>query len=155
MFAPAIPGVMAEFGVSHVKATLGISLYVLAYGLGVSDEYQSGPSSSVDNLTQASSQPMVFSPLSEIPRFGRLSVYMITLFLFVVLQIPTVLATDYTTIMITRFLAGFVCAPALSTGVATLADVFKPMSLPYAISVYSAAAGAAPVSRIWKISVSG
>lgn len=36
IYTPSIPGIMEEFGVSYTKATLGLSLYVLAYGLGVS-----------------------------------------------------------------------------------------------------------------------
>jgi hypothetical protein len=32
---------------------------------------------------------MIFSPLSEIPSFGRLNVYMVTFFIFMILQIPT------------------------------------------------------------------
>ena len=36
IYTVSIPGIMAEFGVSYTKATLGLSLYVLAYGLGVS-----------------------------------------------------------------------------------------------------------------------
>lgn len=88
---------------------------------------------------------MVLSPLSEIPSFGRLNVYMITLALFAVLQIPTALAPNYSTLMAMRFLAGFVCSPALSTGGATLADVFKPMTIPYAISLWAAGAVAGPV----------
>lgn len=89
---------------------------------------------------------MVLSPLSEIPSFGRLNVYMITLFLFAVLQIPTALAPNYSTPMAMRFLAGFVCSPALSTGGATLSDVFKPMTIPYAVSLWAAGAVAGPVS---------
>lgn len=36
IYTPSIPGIMEEFGVGYTKATLGLSLYVLAYGLGVS-----------------------------------------------------------------------------------------------------------------------
>lgn len=90
---------------------------------------------------------MIFSPLTEIPSIGRLNVYMVTLFLFAVLQIPTALAPNYSTLMAMRFLAGLVCSPALSTGGATLADVFKPMTIPYAISLWAAGAVAGPVSQ--------
>jgi len=50
-------GVMAEFGVAQVPATLGLTLYVAGYGLG----------------------PLLWSPMSEIPQIGRLWVYIITL----------------------------------------------------------------------------
>lgn len=88
---------------------------------------------------------MILSPLSEIPSIGRLNVYMVTLALFAILQIPTALAPNYSTLMAMRFLAGFVCSPALSTGGATLSDVFKPMTIPYAVSLWAAGAVAGPV----------
>lgn len=34
IYTPSIPGVMEDFGVSQTKAVLGLSLYVLAYGMG-------------------------------------------------------------------------------------------------------------------------
>lgn len=37
IYTPSIPGIMEEFHVSYTKATLGLSLYVLAYGIGVSE----------------------------------------------------------------------------------------------------------------------
>jgi len=36
IYTPSIPGVVQEFGVSQTKAILGLSLYVLGYGMGVS-----------------------------------------------------------------------------------------------------------------------
>lgn len=99
-------------------------MYVLAYGLG----------------------PMIFSPLSEIPSFGRLNVYMTTFLIFVILQIPTALAPNFETLIAMRFFAGLVCSPALSTGGATLADVFSPMSQPYVVALWAAGAVAGPVT---------
>ena len=89
---------------------------------------------------------MLFSPLSEVPSFGRLNVYMITLFIFVILQIPTALAPNFETLVAMRFFAGLVCSPALSTGGATLADVFSPMSQPYVVALWAAGAVAGPVT---------
>lgn len=43
IYSPTVPQVMEEFNVSAVTASLGLALYVLAYGIG----------------------PMLFSPLSE------------------------------------------------------------------------------------------
>lgn len=123
IYTPSIPGVMERFNVSQTKAILGLALYVLGYGIG----------------------PMFLSPLSEIPSIGRLNVYLVSLGLFVLLQIPTALAPNYSTLMAMRFLAGVVCSPALSTGGATLADVFKPMTIPYVTALWSAGAVAGPV----------
>ncbi|KAK5998243.1 MFS-type transporter pyvG [Cladobotryum mycophilum] len=87
-------GIMQRFGVGEIKATLGLSLYVLGYGVG----------------------PLIFSPLSEIPRIGRNPVYIITMFLFVIISIPTAFAPNYAGLMVLRFLQGFFAAlgPLLS-----------------------------------------
>jgi DHA1 family multidrug resistance protein-like MFS transporter len=49
IYSPSIPGIMEQFGVEIGAASLGLSMYVLAYGVG----------------------PLLFSPLSEIPIIGR------------------------------------------------------------------------------------
>lgn len=36
IYTPGIPGVSEQFGVSRVAATLGLTLFVLGYGLGSS-----------------------------------------------------------------------------------------------------------------------
>lgn len=46
--------------------------------------------------------------------------------------------------MAMRFFAGLVCSPALSTGGATLGDVFKPMTIPYVMALWAAGAVAGP-----------
>jgi DHA1 family multidrug resistance protein-like MFS transporter len=57
IYTPGLMGVMSQFGVAQVPATLGLTLYVAGYGLG----------------------PLIWSPMSEIPQIGRLWVYIITL----------------------------------------------------------------------------
>src|SRR2546430_275475 len=71
--------------------------------------------------------PMILSPLSEVPAIGRNPIYMATLFLFVILQIPAVTTSNYSVLMAMRFLTGFVGSPALATGGASLADIWAPM----------------------------
>jgi hypothetical protein len=39
--------------------------------------------------------PMVWAPLSEVPQIVRMPIYIITLAIFVVLQVPIALATNY------------------------------------------------------------
>jgi len=93
---------MEHFHVSQTKATLGLSLYVIGYGIG----------------------PLLFSPISEIPAIGRNPVYIATLFVFVILQIPTIYAPNMSTLLAMRFWAGFVGSPALATGGASIQDMF-------------------------------
>jgi DHA1 family multidrug resistance protein-like MFS transporter len=127
---------MERFHVSQTTATLGLSLYVLGYGLG----------------------PLIFSPLSEIPSIGRTPIYIATLFVFVILQIPTIYARNIQTVLAMRFFAGFVGSPALATGGASIQDLSVPlllsshictdliffrfpiMKLPYAIILWSVGA---------------
>lgn len=111
-------GIMKEFGVSQLKASLGLSLYVLGYGIG----------------------PLIFSPLSEIPRIGRNPVYIITMFLFVIISIPTAFAQNYPGLMVLRFLQGFFGSPCLASGGASMGDMFSLMSLPYAMMAWVSAA---------------
>jgi len=78
-----------------VKAALGLTLYVMAYGIG----------------------PMFLTPLQELPSLGRNPVYIITLAIFVLFNVPIVTAKNFSTILAFRFLTGFVASPALATGV--------------------------------------
>jgi DHA1 family multidrug resistance protein-like MFS transporter len=50
---------------------------------------------------------MVWAPLSEVPQIGRMPIYILALAVFVLLQIPTALATIYGMPMAFRFLTGF------------------------------------------------
>ncbi|KAF2158651.1 hypothetical protein M409DRAFT_71545 [Zasmidium cellare ATCC 36951] len=122
IYTPSIEGVQAEYNVSHIVASLGLSLYVLGYGIG----------------------PLVFSPLSEIPRIGRNLPHSVTLFLFVLLAIPTVLVKSFAGFLVLRFLTGVLGSPCLATGGATLSDMYSPLKLPYAHTAWVGATFCAP-----------
>ncbi|KKO97365.1 hypothetical protein THAR02_10534 [Trichoderma harzianum] len=115
-------GIIQRFGVSEIKATLGLSIYVLGYGIG----------------------PLIFSPLSEIPLIGRNPVYIVTMFLFVIISIPTAFAPNYPGLMVLRFLQGFFGSPCLASGGASLGDMYSLMALPYAMMSWVAAAYCGP-----------
>ncbi|SGY62556.1 BQ5605_C007g04707 [Microbotryum silenes-dioicae] len=123
IYTPSIPGLMQSFGVSQVVATLGLSLFVLAYGIG----------------------PMILAPLQEMPRQGRTPVYIIGLLLFFIFQFPIVFAPNIATILVFRFFSGFVGSPALATGGASMIDIFEPRHAPIAIAVWSIGAVSGPV----------
>lgn len=118
IYTSSTAGIMQEFGVSQLDATLGLSLYVLGYGVG----------------------PLIFSPLSEIPRIGRNPVYIITMFLFVILSIPTAFAPNFAGLLVLRFLQGFFGSPCLASGGASLGDMYSLMALPYAMMSWVSAA---------------
>ncbi|KAH7136509.1 major facilitator superfamily domain-containing protein [Dactylonectria macrodidyma] len=122
IYTSSTEGVMRKFGVSQIEATLGLSLYVLGYGVG----------------------PLLFSPLSEIPRIGRNPVYIVTMFLFVVISIPTALVNNFAGLMVLRFLQGFFGSPCLASGGASLGDMYSFMALPYAMMAWVSAAYCGP-----------
>ncbi|KAL6706700.1 hypothetical protein ACN47E_005242 [Coniothyrium glycines] len=122
IYSPSIPGVMARFGVEIGAASLGLSMYVLAYGIG----------------------PLLFSPLSEIPVIGRNPPYIISYAIFVILLVPTALVDNFAGLIVLRFLQGFFGSPCLATGGATLQDIYSLIKLPYALSLWAFAATCGP-----------
>ena len=91
-------GVVEQFHVSRVVATLGLTLFVAGYGLG----------------------PMIWSPMSEIPQIGRNPVYIGTLIIFVFFQFAVIYAKNLGMLLAFRFLTGFFGSPVLATGGASL-----------------------------------
>jgi DHA1 family multidrug resistance protein-like MFS transporter len=122
IYAPSEGGVVEEFGVNLQLASMGLSMYVLAYGLG----------------------PMIFSPLSEVPIIGRNPPYLITYALFVILLVPTALVDNFPGLIVLRFLLGFFGSPCLATGGASLQDMFSLIKLPYVMSTWALAATCGP-----------
>lgn len=122
IYAPSIEGVMHEFGVSLSAASLGLSMYVLAYGIG----------------------PMLFSPLSEIPAVGRSPPYTISYAIFVVLLVPSALVDNFAGLIVLRFLQGFFGSPCLATGAASIQDIYSIVKLPYGVSLWTLAATCGP-----------
>jgi len=123
IYTPGLMSVMADFGVAQVPATLGLTLYVAGYGLG----------------------PIIWSPMSEIPQIGRLWVYIGTLFVFCCFQLPTVYSVNFGMLLAFRFLTGFFGSPALATGGATIADMYRPQKQAYGLAVWGIGAVCGPV----------
>jgi DHA1 family multidrug resistance protein-like MFS transporter len=122
IYSPSIPGVMERFGVEIGAASLGLSMYVLAYGIG----------------------PLLFSPLSEIPIIGRNPPYIISYAIFVILTVPTALVDNFAGLVVLRFLQGFFGSPCLATGGATLQDIYSLIKLPYVLSLWALSATVGP-----------
>lgn len=122
IYTSSEPGVQRVFHVTDLEASLGLAMYVLGYGVG----------------------PLVFSPLSEVPLIGRNPVYIATMFLFVVLSIPTAFVGNFPGLVVLRFLQGFFGSPCLASGGASLGDLYSLMSLPYAMMAWVGAAYCGP-----------
>ncbi|KAI0040052.1 MFS general substrate transporter [Auriscalpium vulgare] len=122
IYTASIPGLVEDWGISPIVGTLGLSLYVLAYGSG----------------------PLFFSGLQELPILGRNPVYLGCLFIFAIIQIPTALSKNIGTLLVLRFIGGFVGSPSLACGPASLQDIYDFDWLAYAIGLWSLTACAAP-----------
>lgn len=108
IYATAEEGIQQRFGVSPVASTLGLGLYVLAYGIG----------------------DLLFSPLSEIPSIGRNHIYYLTYIVYWVLSFPEAVVDSFGGLLALRFWLGFFGSPALANGGATVGDMFSLMSSP-------------------------
>lgn len=122
IYSAGITDIVKVFGVSQVKATLGLTLFVLGYALG----------------------PMVWAPMSEIPQIGRNPVYIGTLAVFVLFQVPTALATNFGMLLAFRFLTGFIGSPSLATGGASIGDMYSPAKRTYGLAVWGIGAVSGP-----------
>ena len=107
IYTPSAPYLQEIYGVGLEVTSLGLSLYVLAYGLG----------------------PLLFSPLSEIPSIGRNPPYIFSFGIFVILCIPTALVDNIAGLLVLRFLQGFFGSPCLATGGASLQDIYSLIKL--------------------------
>ncbi|MCJ1324732.1 hypothetical protein MMC10_001394 [Thelotrema lepadinum] len=116
-------GVVSQFGVSRVAATLGLTVFVAGYGVG----------------------PMLWAPMSEIPQIGRNPIYIGTLIVFVALQLPVIFAKNFGMLLAFRFITGFVGSPVLATGGASIADMYRPQKRAYAIAIWGISAVCGPV----------
>ena len=88
---------------------------------------------------------MLFSPMSEIPQIGRSRIYVWTLLVFVLLQLPTGYAVNMPMLLVFRFLTGFFGGPVLATGGGTIVDLYPASQVPYWIGIFGACGILGPV----------
>ncbi|KAF2171547.1 hypothetical protein M409DRAFT_63772 [Zasmidium cellare ATCC 36951] len=117
IYSSGLDGITEHFHISQPVAILGLTLYVLGYGIG----------------------PMIWSPLAEMPLIGRSPIYLITLLTFVFLNFGVVYAKNTGMLLAFRFLTGWLGSPVLGTGGASLADMFRPQKRAYPITAFALA----------------
>ncbi|KAK6457376.1 multidrug resistance protein 2 [Scheffersomyces xylosifermentans] len=115
IYTPGVTDIMEKFDISETLATLPLTLFVIGYGLG----------------------PMFLSPMTENAAIGRTNVYIITLFIFFILQIPTALSNNIAGLCVLRFISGFFASPALATGGATIGDIISMPYMPVGIASWA------------------
>ena len=99
-----VPGnqlIVNEFGVSQTAAVLVLTIYTLGLAFG----------------------PPLIAPLSE--AFGRLWVYRISFTMFLTFTAGAGGAKSSATLLVCRFLAGFIGSASLATGAGTIADLLQ------------------------------
>ncbi|KAL2163433.1 hypothetical protein VTH06DRAFT_5490 [Thermothelomyces fergusii] len=122
-YTAAIPGVMAEFGLSsRPVATLGLTTYLLGLAAG----------------------SVVVAPMSEL--YGRRVVYLVCLGIFTLLIIPCGLATGLAELVVVRFIGAVFGAAMISNSPGTVVDIAGPESLALCMSWYSIAPLNGPVT---------
>ncbi len=67
--------------------------------------------------------PLLWSPMSEIPIFGRNVPYVGTFLIYIILCVPTALVDNLGGLLFLRFLTGFFGSPCLANGGATMQDL--------------------------------
>ncbi|PTB42498.1 hypothetical protein M441DRAFT_137562 [Trichoderma asperellum CBS 433.97] len=123
IYAPGELGVMEDFGVSEIVATLGLSLFTLGYGVG----------------------PMLWSPLSEMPKIGRSGIFFWTLFAFIIFQLLVGFAPNIAVFLVFRWVTGFCGSPCLSTGAGTITDLYDHSLASYLFCIWGTAGFCGPV----------
>lgn len=103
----------AEFGCSRIVATLGLSMFVLGIALG----------------------PM-WSPLSEF--YGRRPIYLAAFAVFTVWIVPTAVARNIGTVIVSRFFQGLSGSAFLSVSGGTVGDLFTPNQMHYPMIMFTA-----------------
>jgi multidrug resistance protein len=110
-----------KYGVSLEVAILTCSIMVCGFAVG----------------------PLLWSPLSEI--IGRRPVYIISLGLYVIFNIPCALAPKIGALLVCRFLCGVFASSGLSLAGGTIADIWNMEERGMAIAYFAAPPYCGPV----------
>jgi multidrug resistance protein len=113
--------IMEKYNVSLEVAILTCSIMVLGFAVG----------------------PLLWSPLSEI--IGRRPVYIISMSLYVIFNIPCALAPNIGGLLACRFLCGVFASSGLSLAGGTIADIWNIEDRGMAIAYFAAAPYCGPV----------
>ncbi|KAK4195408.1 major facilitator superfamily domain-containing protein [Triangularia verruculosa] len=110
VYTASYPEMISEFNTSRIVVTLGLSFYVLGIALGP-----------------------FWSPLAEF--YGRRPIYLASFLFFMIFLIPSALAKNIQTMIVSRFFQGLAGSAFLSVSGGTVSDMFThdKMLLPMAV----------------------
>lgn len=129
----SIPAVVQVLGADRTVAELGKTLLCTLTGLKLAC---SGTSLYLFGLAIGG---MIFSPIGEIPQIGRNHVYIPTVVLYILFQLPILLSDKMAVILVFRFLTGMLASPTLSLGEGSVADLWSSRLLGYPMLTYDGA----------------
>lgn len=115
--------IVHEFGISSTVAVLGLTVFVLGYGVG----------------------PMFLAWIAETPQVGRTPLYIFSVFAFTLFNLGVLWAKNLGMLLAFRFITGFIGSPVLATGGASLADIWSERKRMYAIGIWGVFAVCGPV----------
>ena len=99
LYTSGIPGLQEDFHVSKLVALLGVTTYLLGMGIG----------------------SIIFAPLSEL--MGRRLVYIVSMTIFLLLLLPSALARNIESILVSRFFGGLFGSALMSNSPASVNDI--------------------------------
>ncbi|KFY18277.1 hypothetical protein V491_04816 [Pseudogymnoascus sp. VKM F-3775] len=114
LYSTTYTQITADFHVSELVATLGLSLFLLGMGIA----------------------PLFLGPLSE--HFGRRPIYIGSLFFSLIWLLMCALSHNISTMLIGRFLGGLAGSAFLSVAGGTVGDMFRKVDLQAPMMIYSA-----------------
>ncbi|KAI0085475.1 MFS general substrate transporter [Irpex rosettiformis] len=120
-YTGGLASMMQELHMSREVAILGVSLYVLGFGIG----------------------PLVFAPASEL--YGRRIVFLSTYSVFTLMHLGGALGHNTATMLSTRFLAGIFGSSPLTNASGVLSDMWTPKDRALVSSIYATAPFMGPV----------
>ncbi|KAG8724928.1 hypothetical protein FRC09_011819 [Ceratobasidium sp. 395] len=120
-YSGGIQYMMVDLHMGQYVAILGISLYVVGFGLG----------------------PLLWGPLSEM--YGRRTIFLVSFLPFTLFHLGGALAHNAETLLITRFLAGAFGSSPLTNAGGTIADMFTARERGLASALFAMAPFAGPV----------
>ncbi|PLB52587.1 MFS general substrate transporter [Aspergillus steynii IBT 23096] len=121
LYTSGIPGLEEEFHISKIVGLLGVTTYLLGMASG----------------------SIILAPLSEVT--GRRPVYIGTSVIFVLLILPSALASNIEAILISRFFAGFFGSALLGNSPASVTDIVSDEHRALAFGFWSIGPANGPV----------
>lgn len=115
--------IVHQFHISSTVAVLGLTVFVLGYGVG----------------------PMFLAWIAEAPPVGRTPLYIFSVVAFTLFNLGVLWAKNLGMLLAFRFITGFVGSPVLATGGASLADMWSERKRMYAIGIWGVFAVCGPV----------